>query len=192
MKQSLLLEDGVFYVDFLRLYDGQPTTLRKFSIPRLRQLRIRLVRPSRDTRIFSKLEMSSLNELWMEREELGRAIRGTRIYEPLLANSSATLKRLIISEYSIPQSYCYIPRLNRSSRLVYQDMDGALRTLQNLTSLSLCPGVFVNPLVLDKLASGELLPFLEKLEVSSVKGWNIILMVGRKNFASTFLEYGSS
>ena len=129
MKQSLLLEDGVFYVDFLRLYDGQPTTLRKFSIPRLRQLRIRLVRPSRDTRIFSKLEMSSLNELWMEREELGRAIRGTRIYEPLLANSSATLKRLIISEYSIPQSYCYIPRLNRSSRLVYQDMDGALRII---------------------------------------------------------------
>jgi len=69
---------------------------------------------------------------------------------------------------------------------------GALHKVQNLTSLSLCPGVFVNPLVLDKLASGELLPFLKKLEVSSVKGWDIILMVGRKNFASTFPESGSS
>jgi hypothetical protein len=194
MEQSLLLEDGVFYVDFFRLYDMQPTTLRKISIPRLRQLRIRLVRPSRDTRIFSKLEMPSLNELWVEREELGHAIRDTTIYEPLLANLSATLKSLTISEHSIPQSNCYIPRLNWSSRLAYQDVDGALRTSQNLTSLSLCPGVFVNPLVLNKLASGEYLPFLEKLEVSSVKGWDIILMVERKNFkfALTFPECGSS
>jgi len=196
MKQSLLLEDGVFYVDFLRLYAGQPTTLRKISIPRLRQLRIRLVQPSRDMRIFhkifSKLEMPSLNELWVEREELGHAIRDTRIYEPLLTNLSATLERLTISEHSIPQSGCYIPRLKRSSRLTYQNVDGALRTSQNLTSLSLCPGVFVNPLVLSKMASGELLPFLERLQVSSVNGWDIIFMVGTKNFASTFPEYASS
>jgi hypothetical protein len=64
--------------------------------------------------------------------------------------------------------------------------------LQNLTSSFLCPGVFMNPLVLVKMASGELLPFLEKLEVSSVNGWDIILMVGRKNFTSTFPECGSS
>ena len=67
---------------------------------------------------------------------------------------------------------------------MYQDVDGALGTLQNLTSLSLCPSVFMNLLALDKLASGELLPFLEKLKVSSIKGWDIILMVGGKNFAS--------
>ena len=196
MKQSFLLEDGMFYVNFRHSYARQPMTLRKISIPRLRQLRIRLVQPSRAMRIFrkffSKLEMPTLNELWVEREELGHAIRNTRIYEPLLANLSATLKRLTISEHTIPQSSCYIPRLDQISRLLYQDVEGALHTSQNLTSLSLCPGVFVNPLVLDKLASGELLPFLEKLEVSSVKGWDIILMVGRKNFASTFPECGSS
>ena len=67
---------------------------------------------------------------------------------------------------------------------MYQDVDGTLGTLQNLTSLSLCPSVFMNLLALDKLASGELLPFLEKLKVSSIKGWDIILMVGGKNFAS--------
>ena len=196
MEQSLLLEDGIFYINFLRAYAGQPTTLRKISIPRLRQLRIRLVQPSRKTRtfrkIFTKLEMPSLNELWVEREELGDGIRNTRIYEPLLTNLSATLERLTISEHSIPQSGCYIPGPNRSSRLLYQDVEGALQKSQNLTSLSLSPGVFLNPLVLDKLASGELLPFLEKLEVSSVKGWDTILMVGRKNFVSTFPECGSS
>ena len=195
MKQSLPLEDGVFYINSLRIYAGRPMTLRKISIPRLRQLRIRLVQPSGNTRIFRKifrkLEMPSLNKLWMEREELGQ-IRDTRIYEPLLANLSTTLKRLIISEHSVPQSGCYIPRPDRSSRLLYQDMEDTLHRSQNLTSLSLCPGMFVNPLVLDKLASGEFLPFLEKLEVSSIKGWDIILMVGRKNFTSTFPECGSS
>ena len=198
MEQSLLLEHGVFYINFLRVYAGQRTTLRKISIPRLRQLRIRLVQPSRNTRIFRKifrqLEMPSLNELWVEREELQvrYGIRSTRIYEPLLANLSATLKRLTISEHSIPQSGCYIPRLNQSSQLLYQDVGGALHKSQNLTSLSLCPGVFVNSLILDELASGELLPLLEELEVSSVTGWDIILMVGRKNFASAFPESASS
>jgi len=196
MEQSSLLEDGVFYVNFLRFYAGQPTTLRKITIPHLRQLHIRLVQPSQNTRVFRKifrnLEMPSLNELWVEREELGRGIRNMKIYEPLLANLSATLKHLTISEHSIPQSVCYIPRLNGSFQLLYQDVGGALHKSQNLTSLSLCPGVFMDPLVLDELASGELLPLLEKLEVSSVTGWDIILMVGRKNFTSTLLECGSS
>jgi len=196
MEQSLLLEDGVFYVNFLRFYAGQPTTLRKITIPHLRQLHIRLVQPSQNTPVFRKifrnLEMPSLNELWVEREELGHGIRNMKIYEPLLANLSATLKRLTISEHSIPQSNCYIPRLNQSFQPLYQDVGGALHKSQNLTSLSLCPGMFVNPLVLDELASGELLPLLEKLKVSSVKGWDVVLMVGRKNFASTLPECGSS
>ena len=136
--------------------------------------------------------MPSLNELWVEREELGDGIWDTRIYKPFLANLSATFEHLTISEHSIPQSGCYIPRPNQSSRLLYQGMEGMLHKSQNLTSLSLCPGMFMNPLVLDKLASGELLPFLRRLDVSSVKGWDIILMVGRKNFTSTLPECGSS
>jgi len=193
MELSLLLEDGVFYVDFSLSHDGRPITLRQIFIPRLRKLRIRLVQPSQDTRMFSrKLVMPALDELWLERGELGQGIRDTTIYEPLLSILHMTLKHFTIAEYSIPQSNWYIPRLHRSSRLMYQDVDGALRISENLTSLFLCPGVFINPLVLEKLARGELLPFLKNIGISSVRGWDVVRMVQRRNLASALPEYGSS
>jgi len=192
MEQSLLLEDGIFHVDLSQSYDRRTTTLRQISIPRLRQLRIRLVQPSQDTRMFGKLAMPALDELWVEREEFGQAVRDTTIYEPLLSAVQTTVKHLTIAEYSIPQSNWYIPRLHRSSRLMYQDVDGALRISENLTSLFLCPGVFIKPHTLEKLASGELLPFLKTLGISSVKGWDVISMVRKKNLASVLPEYGSS
>jgi hypothetical protein len=143
--------------------------------------------------MFRKLEMPGLEGLWVEREELEHTtIQDTTIYEPLLANLRATLNYLAIAEYSILPSARYIPRLNRSLRIMYQDMDGALRTSHYLTSLFLCLGVLVTPLVLDRIASGELLPFLEKLGVSSIRGWDIIRMVSRKNFASTLPEWEPS
>jgi hypothetical protein len=42
----------------------------------------------------------------------------------------------------------------------------------------------MHPLVLDKVASGEFLPFLEKLAVSSVSGWEVVWMVQKRNLAS--------
>lgn len=194
MEQSLRLEDGNFCVDFSRPHSGQPTTLRKISVPSLRELRVCLVEPSRvgDMRMFRDLEMPGLKALWVEREELEHATTAWNmtIYEPLLANLRATLNHLTIAEYSILPSDWYIPRLNRIPQLRYQDIDGALRTSQSLTSLFLLPGVFVTPLVLEGLASGELLPFLEKLGVSSVRGWDIVNMVLRKNLASTLPHSG--
>jgi hypothetical protein len=152
-----------------------------------------LVEPSRDTRLFRKLKVPALEGLWVEREELEHAtIRNTTIYEQLLTHLPATLNHLTIAEFSIRPSARYIPRLNRSLRFIYQDMDGAFRISQYLTSLFLYPGVFMTPRVLEKIACGELLPFLEKLGVSSVSGWDVISMVSRKNFASTLPERGPS
>lgn len=193
MKESVLLEDGVFCVSFARYYDGQPTRLRRISVPHLRSLRLRLFQPSEDARIFESLHIPLLEVLWVEREEeAGHAIRDMTIYETLLAGLNGNIKHLTIAENAIPMTWWFIPRLIRSSRITYQHLDGTFRLCNTLTSLFLCAGVFIEPLVVEKIATGEFLPLLEQLGVNSVHGWDIIWMVQKKNFASTFPDSGPS
>ena len=192
MGQSLFLEYGVFCINFLRLRDQQSTTFPTTTIPLVRRLRLRLIRPSRDTRIFRKLRMPSLEELWLEREEVGQSIRDMSLYKTLLAKLNAPLKHITFSENFSPTTTWNLPPVDRTQRLIYQQLDRVLRPAHNLTSLYLCPGVFMHPLVLERLASGELLPFLEKLAVSSISGWDILWMVRERNLASTRPESGPS
>lgn len=135
--------------------------------------------------------MPLLDDLWVERAELERVIRDMTIYEAFILNT--TIKHLTIAEFSPSMTVQWlIPRFNYSPQLTYQEMDGVLHLTPNLTALYLCPGVFVSPLILEKLTTGELLPLLEKLTVSSATGWDIICMVQRKNFVSTLPYSGSS
>jgi hypothetical protein len=156
----------------------------------LQRLRLRLIEPSLDARIFGNLEMPVLQDLLVERGELGRVIRDMTIYETFIFN--ATIKHLTIAEYSLSMTEWLIPRFNHSPRLTYQKMDSILRLTPNLTTLYLCPGVFMSSLVLKNLATGEFLPVLEKLAVSSATGWDIIYMVRRKNLVSTVPRSGPS
>lgn len=192
MEESILLEDAVFYISFARCYDAQATRIRKISIPRLRCLRLRLFQPSQDARIFGSLHIPLLEDLWVEREELGQVIRDMTIYETLFAGLEANITHVTIAEHTIPMTKWFIPRLNRSPRMTYQRLEGVLRLCDTLTSLFLCPGVFVQPLILGNIATGEFLPLLEQLGISSIEGWDIIWMVQRKNFALTFPDAGPS
>ena len=136
--------------------------------------------------------MRALEELWLEREELGQPIRDMVIYERFLGGLNTTLKHITIDEYFPSISRWSAPPLNHRARLMYQDVDGVFCSARNLTSLYLCPKVFIHPLVLEKMATGELLPFLEKLGVSSVSGWDIIWMVQEKNIVSALPQCGPS
>jgi len=107
------------------------------------------------------------------------------LYETLFSRLNAPLKHLTIGEHSFPMTTWVSPRVHLSPWLVYQGLDGVFRSAPKLTSLYLCPGVFMDPLVLEHLESGELLPLLEKLGVSSVSGWDIVWMVKGRNLAST-------
>ena len=192
MEESVFLEEGVFCINFAHCYDGQPTRLRRISIPLLRSLTLRLYEPSQDSRLFGSLDIPLLEILWVEREEAGRARRDMTIYETLIGSMNANLKHFTIAEFSIPTTRWFIPRLTRSPRITYQQLDGVVRSCRHLTSLFLDSGVFIDPLVLEKMATGEFLPFLEQLGISSVKGWDIIWMVKKKNFASTLPDSGPS
>jgi hypothetical protein len=189
MEQSLVLQDGVFCIKFARSYSA---TFRPITIPHVRRLRLRLIRPGRDTRIFSKLRMPSLQELWLEREEVGQSMRDMTLYETLLAWLNAPLKHITIAEHSFPTTTCFIPRLDSTPgpRLIYQRLDGVFHSAHNLTTLYLYPGVFMPPLILEKVASGDFLPFLEKIAVSSVIGYDIVWMAQERNLVSTRPESG--
>jgi hypothetical protein len=67
---------------------------------------------------------------------------------------------------------------------MYQEFEGVFCSAHNLTTLYLWPSVFIHPLVLDKVASGEFLPFLEKFAVRSVSGWDVVWMMQKRNLAS--------
>ncbi|KIM47215.1 hypothetical protein M413DRAFT_422982 [Hebeloma cylindrosporum] len=185
MEQSLVLDDGVFCINFPRIDSEQSITFRTITVPLLRHLRLRLIRPSRGGRTFPKLRTPSLESLWLEREEVGQAVRDTRLYETLLAGLNASLKHITITEHSVPSTLLFLPQLKGGPRFMYQGLEGVLRSAHNLTSLYLYPGIFIHPVVLGKLASGEFLPFLEKLAISSVTGWDIIWMVQERNLVST-------
>jgi hypothetical protein len=186
LEASVVLEDGAFCVSFARYYDGQPTRLRRISVPLLRCLRLRLFEPSQDARLFGSLHIPLLEALWLERDEPEQAIRDMAIYETLLAGVNANIKHVTIAEHHIPMTRWFIPWLILRKGMTYQHLDGVFRLCGQLTTLFLCSGIFIQPLVLDKMATGEFLPLLEQLGVNSIHGWDIIWMVQRRNVASTF------
>ncbi|KIM39420.1 hypothetical protein M413DRAFT_12054 [Hebeloma cylindrosporum] len=178
MERSILLEDGTFRISFASYDDGRSMGLQKILVPYLQCLRLRLVQPSQVVRLLGFLDTPFLDDLWLEREEGGHVIRNMTVYQPFLAGLTSTIKQLTVAEHGIPvdSRFTLIPR-------IYQQLEGLLRSCEHLTSLFLAPGLFIHPNVLDKIATGELLPFLEQLGVSAVNGWDIISMVQRKNFA---------
>ena len=192
MEEFVFLKEGAFCVSFVRYYNGQATRLRRVSIPLLRRLHLRLFEPSQDVRMFRSLHIPLLEVLWVERDKPGQAIRDMTIYETLLAGVDANIKHVTIAEYPIPITSWFIPRLVRSQRMTYQRLDGVFCSCDHLTTLFLGPGIFIHPLIVNKMATGEFLPLLEQLGVNSVHGWDIIWMVQRRNFAVTFPDSGPS
>ncbi|KIM37517.1 hypothetical protein M413DRAFT_30737 [Hebeloma cylindrosporum] len=190
MIQLFRLQEGIFCIDFTRPCSPRfpfPT----ITIAFLRRLCLKLIQPSCDGRIFRKLRMPSLQELSLEREEVGQPRRDMKLYKTLLSHLNAQLKHLTIAESFFPGKTEFLPRLHRIPQFTYQQLDAVLRLCPNLTSLYLFPGVFMCPFTLERLASGEFLPFLQKLVVSSTIGWDVIWMARERYLASTRSDSGS-
>ena len=193
LEQSFALKDGFFCINFALSYHGQSPIFRTIVIPLVRRLHLRLICPGKDARVLRELRMPSLESVWLEREEVGRSTRDMALYATILARWNAPLKHLTVAEHSFPRTSWFLPRSNRIPRfMMYQQLDGVFRSAHHLTSLYLCPGVFMHPLVLEKLASGDCLPFLEKLGISSISGWDVIWMALERNLASTRPASGPS
>ena len=185
MDNSRSLENASFHIGIDTPSNSNAPrhrSLRKVTMSNLRLLRLILLQPSKYPSIFGLLYLPALEEIWLERGELGMR-RNMSIYRKLVSASRATLKRIILNEFVLgptsAQSSASSPR-----RLVYKAVDGFFQFSQNITSLHLSTGVYLNPTTLEQLSTGKLLPLLEMLEVSTFNGWDIVSMVERRNTLS--------
>jgi hypothetical protein len=188
MSNSECLEDGFFFLAFDTSSDSpRRPYLRNISMPNLRLLRLKLVRPRKAWNIFSLFRLPALEELCLERGEVGTR-RNMGIYRKLLSESRVTLKRLILNEFALPNPV-QSSTTHFQRRLLYQAVDGLLQLLENVTALHLSTGVYLNPTTLEQLSTGKFLPMLDTFEISTLNGWDIVSMVERRN---TICKHGIS
>jgi len=180
MGTSQCLEDAFFHITFNTSSNApRQRSLRKTVMPNLQLLHLKLIQPSKDRNVFELFHLPVLEELWLERGEVGMR-RNMGIYRKLVSASRVTLKRIILNEFTLSKPVqSSPPHLQR--RLVYQAIDRLLQFSQNITALHLATGVCLNPTTLEQLSTGNLLPMLDTLELSTLSGWDIVSMVERRN-----------
>jgi hypothetical protein len=168
------LEDGSFTIQFKKISRSNSSAPENdfpiVTLPFLQNLRLRLIDPTLDTRIFSRIHLTALChfriDLVQDRDEVGWVMS---IYENLLSKSSNTLKSL---------TFLDTPLVGASSE---QDLDGLFSMLPKLEHLHLPIGVYIPQNSADKIAQGILLPSLRTLDASSPIGLDVLGMVRRRN-----------
>ncbi|KIM36205.1 hypothetical protein M413DRAFT_31808 [Hebeloma cylindrosporum] len=183
------LEDGSFTIRFEEIRRSSPSSPNNtFDIVKplfVQHLRLRLIDPTLDTRIFSRIHLTALCtlriELVQDRLKEGWAMS---IYKALLSKSRNTLKSLGFSDTPFRG---YMDEEAEHPTLFYtpsnrqQDLDELLASLPNLKHLHLPIGVYIPQNTADKIAQGILLPSLTSLDASSTVGVDILGMVERRN-----------
>jgi hypothetical protein len=170
------LRDGSFTIQFKKITPSSSSVPKNiFPIAKLhflQNLRLRLIDPTLDTRIFSRVHMTSLChlriDLVQDRRKTGWVVS---IYQKLLSKSSITLKSL--SFWDAP--------LQAYQRSPPQDLDGLFVMLPKLQHLHLPIGLYIPQNSADKIAQGILLPSLRILDAYSAIGLDILDVVRRRN-----------
>jgi len=178
------LKEGSFTIQFKRITRSTSSTATsnpRIIKPRFLQiLHLRLIDPTLNTRLFSRIHMTALCQLRIEldRDEAGWMMS---IYQDLLSKSHKTLKSLVFCDPSAEGDQTEGLTLIYNPPRSQQDVDSLLSIVPNLEHLRLPIGVHIPPSTADKIAQGILLPSLKHLEVSSTVGVDIVDMVKRRN-----------
>ena len=173
-SSAFSLEDGSFAIRFKKISRSHSSAPQKIfriaKLPFLQNLRLRLIDPTLDTRIFSRVHLMALChfriDLVQDRDEVGWVMS---IYENLLSKSSNTLRSLTFWDAQLQGA---------SSE---QDLDGLFSMLPKLEYLHLPVGVYIPQNSADEIAQGILLPSLRILNASSPIGLDILDIVRRRN-----------
>ena len=186
---ALSLKDGSFTIQFKRIIRSNSLASKNiFRIAKLRflqNLRLRLIDPTLDTRIFSRIHLTTLCHLRIDLvQDLDKAGWTISIYQKLLSKSRDTMKSLMFwdapfrgyenNEMGGP-TLVYSPPCSRN------DLDGLFSMLPKLEHLHLPIGIYIPQNAADKIARGILLPSLRILDVSSTFGVDILDIVERRN-----------
>jgi hypothetical protein len=182
------LKDGSFTIRFKKVMPSSSSAPKNsipiVKLPFLQNLRLRLIDPTLDTRIFSRIRMRSLChlriDLVQDRRKTGWVVS---IYQKLLSKSSNKLESLTFWDASL-HGYDSENKERGPPTLVYsppQDLDGLFAKLPKLQYLHLPIGLFIPQNSADKIAQGILLPSLRILDASSTVGLDILDIVRRRN-----------
>ncbi|KIM37701.1 hypothetical protein M413DRAFT_30641 [Hebeloma cylindrosporum] len=183
------LKDGSFAIRFEEIVPSTASSRKDtFDIvkPRfLQNLRLRLIDPTLDTRIFPRIHLTALSHLRIELVQ-DRLKEGWTmpIYKKLLSKSSNVLKSLGFWDAPFRgyrDEEAEYPTLIYTPSSSHQDLDELFAILPNLQHLHLPIGVYIQKSAADKIAQGTLLPSLTSLDTSSTVGVDILGIVERRN-----------
>jgi hypothetical protein len=189
---SIQLQAGFFYVKFTR----PPRPYHKLwkcriTMHALQTLRLRLLFPSEDTRLFSLLRFPALQFVWFEMHDQFQDW-DLALYTKLLRASTQTLRILRLTDYpasSTEPAQCIVAAdselviRRRHRETTYRSLEKLFEATPNLEQLNLPLGVYIHAPTLEKMASCALLPQLYSLELGAVNGWHVLSMVRRRHVA---------
>ena len=178
------LQEGSFTIQFKRISRSTSQAAKNnFRIvkPRFLQiLHLRLINPTLNTHIFSRIHATALCQLRIEldHDEAGWMLS---IYQNLLSTSHQTLKTLVFWDAPVEGDQSDGLTLVYNPPRSLQDLDSLFSLLPNLEHLRLPIGVHIRRSTADSIAQGILLPSLRNLEVSSADGVDILRMAKNRN-----------
>ncbi|KAF9477625.1 hypothetical protein BDN70DRAFT_922483 [Pholiota conissans] len=182
------LQSGYFYIKFDKpIVPGLPLSNGSITMWALRSLRLKLLYPDADGRLFSILQFPSLQNIWIE---LHNSFQEWNLilYTNLLRASSNSLRLLMLSDF-IPNVEGQIQGndnhliLRRPHDTPYHAtaIEGLFQVASNIEALYLPVGLHVDGTTLDKIACCILLPRLRMLELGAINAWHVISSVRRRH-----------
>ncbi|KAF8182529.1 hypothetical protein BJ912DRAFT_928558 [Pholiota molesta] len=179
---ALHLEAGHFCVRFNKLLCPKRVLWRSVvKMHALRTLRLRLLYPSVDTRLFSLLRFPSLQRLWLEMHDTFQDW-DLALYTKLLRASTRTLRRLYLIDYPSSEGNSAGFKIKqRYSEITPQTLEKFFKVVPNVESLHLPLGIYIHPQIVDKVASYTRLPMLRELDLCTIHGWYILSMAKQRH-----------
>ncbi|KAF8968626.1 hypothetical protein BDZ97DRAFT_1969808 [Flammula alnicola] len=179
------LTEGFFQIDFTTYICLDHPLVQEIPHAEARQLqrlRLRLIDPSNDHRIFSLLQLPSIRELRVELHDPSRGWEMS-IFTSMLEKSATTLQVLIFSDLpppTVPDGAPPAPRRPQRD-MSYTELEELFKTVPNLRALHLPLGLFIHAPTMEMIACGQLLPLLATLKLSSLSGVRVPFAVVTRN-----------
>jgi len=189
-KSSPCLSEGFFTIKFLPKKRSSPSSPNRHQHPRvfapaLKHLRLRLINPSLEPDVFSRIRFPALVSFRADLDDTNAGWMLTT-YHPLFCNSAHTLEMIEFWDLLSPEGLEGVERVHlhnprRNFPQMQQDFDKLFSTIPKVRILHLPVGLFIPGAVAERIAQGSLLPRLEILEVASYTGVDILTMITERN-----------
>jgi len=196
-KSSPSLSTGFFTVKFSpkkrspsTLYINQNPTPRIVA-PALKHLHLRLIDPSLDCDIFTRIRLPALISFRVDLHDCNAGWM-MNIYQPLLCSSSSTLEMLTFLDlqgFGCAHGLAvHLDGPRRNTPQIQQDLQSLFSILPMVRVLRLPFGLYIPKAAMELISLGKLLPQLETLKVASSTGVDILTMVNDRNEVAYLLS----